>query len=202
MTADKNGVFLEESKDGILKIKSMVFGWVMSCILWFVLPCVLFVMDDCIIQPHTTYATGTWFSLAIPGALHWSCWVAAGMAIIFPFGVAIQKSPADVAYYPRLQNFPAMFRSLFPRMVVTWGVLLLAGYWVYTAIDVLEASHRAHGLLWPPHYFFVIGMMLWGVLWIADCLTRPRYGSILAAVLFTAWIAVSTLPIAFGVMRE
>ncbi len=65
-------------------------------------------------------------------------------------------------------------------MGTTHGSLLLIVYYVRTMIDIWNAE-RVAGLVWPPERVWFTCQISWGLLWVADCLTRKNYGTLVAA---------------------
>jgi hypothetical protein len=62
--------------------------------------------------------------------------------------------------------------------------LLLTGWWVHTQLQLELIYTFAGGMVHGPPRVLVGGLMLWGLLWLVDCLARPEGGTILAAIIF------------------
>ena len=155
----------------------------------------LYLFDYSVTQPHPVYLDGTtWLRYAVREGFIWSLWCSICIGILFPIGLALQKSPRDLAFYPIVRHFPLLLRSLGSRLVIIAGGLLLGGYLCSVAIMVWGAAHTPHGLIWPPHFIYAVSMSLWGLWWMADCVTRPRRGSVVAAVIFTVFAVLFIAP--------
>ncbi len=183
-----------------MRLRGQAIGlrWLGTCICYFLLSDALYVADFAITQPcplselPSDARSAVWISLFLAG----------GMVVLFPLGVALQKAPADLAFYPTVREVPAVCRSQPARMVVSCGAALLLGYAASTAFQVWARSQYPHGMLWPPRYLFVVGVLGWCGLWLAETMVRPRRGSFWAAVIFTCWAGVVVFPVAFGVLTE
>jgi hypothetical protein len=60
--------------------------------------------------------------------------------------------------------------------------LLIDGGYADSVLTDWLVHHRPHGLVWPPKRVFETCQFLWGLLWLADCASRPRRGTIVAAI--------------------
>ncbi len=167
----------------------------------------LFILDSAITQPHPVYVSGTWLTYAARNALFWALRFGVGVAVIVTVDLGVQRihgasSKRDLRFYPTVKGLRNAVRAPMPRLVMVAGLLLLGGYYALVEIAIWETSRRPHGLIWPPHRLFVVCLISWGVLWIADCLRRPGGGTIVGAIAFTTWATLSTLSIAFGCLVE
>jgi hypothetical protein len=182
---------VSENSDRFLALR-----WLMLCTLYFSMSWILYVLDYAITQPHYAYNSfATWSTIAVREGVAVSLEVTVVIGVLVPIGLVVQRSPRDLDYYPHFGNSTAVFHSLGSRLILISGGLLLAGYLAAVAIELWESSQRPHGLIWPGHYIYGVLMTLWGVLWMADCLTRPRRGSIVAAILFTVLAVLYPLSI-------
>jgi hypothetical protein len=176
--------------------------WAAISLVYFAGTLASLIVDEAVTQPHPVYLEGNWLTNGIRGSFSWALLVSASIAVVLIIGVFSQTWPADTAFYPTFADLRKIPHLVSSRMVVSSGILLVAGYWAWTALAVWEGSLRPHGLLWPPHWFFASTLYLWNVFWLAGCLTRPRFGTLVASLVFSAWTTIATIPLAYGMVRE
>ncbi|HEV3005447.1 MAG TPA: hypothetical protein VGX78_13360 [Pirellulales bacterium] len=121
--------------------------------------------------------------------------------------MAVERSeygriPKGTAYFPRIKNARAWLLSPKARMMIVIGLLCLAAYYASAVIEVFRVRQFAGGSVWPPERLFVVFMLAWGLLWIADCLVRPKHETTIAAILFMAFLLSFVLPLGSGMLRE
>jgi len=175
--------------------QSLALRWFLLAGLYFVLGFATYMLDKFTIQPFIYYCDGT-TSLTLrhilsSGVLGWACAFALCIGILYPFDLMRQGFPAeaaeyDLAYYPTIPGLRRALRVRRARVFLVVGTLLVAGYGAHVAITLWSASFHPHGSMYPPHYVFAICAALWSVLWLGDCLARPRRGTTLAAVGYAA----------------
>jgi hypothetical protein len=155
-------------------------------------------------QPLPWYVDGgTWLPRGVADSLQFELivLVMTGVLIAVTIDAAVQSSrPRDRAYYPLLPNVWRGLGSLHVRLILIVGGLIVAGRYADTVIAVWSASQGAGGLVWPPKRVFDACRLLWGLLWLADCASRPNRGTMAAAIgyLLMMWL----LPSPSEVLRE
>jgi hypothetical protein len=160
-----------------------------------------YVFGEAIDMPHPDYAEGTWLTRGVAEGVVMLPPVGVGMLILVAIDGAIQRGrPRDSGYYPRLANVWRGLRLPRVRLILIIGGALVVGYYASTVIEVWSAGQRPCGWIWPPKRVFVACQFLWGLLWLADCASRPRGGTMAAAIgyLFTALLMMPE----GGVLRE
>jgi len=181
--------------DGILAKLPFAVSFALVPIGYCGLAFTFFVLGEAIDQPHPIYTGSvTWLSVAIEHALR----ELPLFAIATPFLVGVDAvtqcgRPRDRGYYPRIVN---VWRSLAVwkvRWVLIAGGLLLGGMYASTVIDVWSAHHQPHGLIWPPKRVYETCLLFWGLLWLADCVARPRGGTMAAAVGYLCFFVLVVL---------
>jgi len=159
----------------------------------------LYLLDGAITQPHPIYAIGTWLTHAARNGFQFAWRFSLGIAALVLIDLLVQgvrrTAPRpDMRFYPTSGGLRKAISATPCRVVLLSGALLLVGYYAYVEIEIWTASLRPHGLIWPPHRLLVMSLFSWGVLWITDCLRRPGGGTIVGAILFTAWTALYNVP--------
>jgi hypothetical protein len=160
-----------------------------------------YLFGEAIDQPHPVYAEGNWLTRGAAQGIAFFPFAAVGMLILVAIDSAVQRShPRDSAYYPRLIN---LWRgSLHVRLFLIVGGALILGYYAMTVVEVWSSAQHPSGWQWPPERVFVVCNLLWGLLWLADCASRPRCGTITAAIGYVCLALLILLPLGFGVLRE
>jgi hypothetical protein len=87
-------------------------------------------------------------------------------------------------------------------MALVIGLLLVAYYLADVGLKVWLWGMPPGGWLWPPERVVIAGLFAWGVVWLADCLTRPAGGTWLTAVCFLFFVWAVVLPMGSQVVRE
>jgi hypothetical protein len=86
------------------------------------------------------------------------------------------------------------------RLILIIGGLLVVGWYAGSVVAVWSAYQSPGGLVWPPKRVFAICQCVWGLLWVADCTSRPHRGTIVAAI---GYLCMTLLLAAPGeVLRE
>lgn len=157
--------------------------WVGVCALYFALTAFLFTADAIFGQPYWR-----WDGARIP--LWVSCFSMCSIGLIAGVDMLLQwwlRRPEeyDFAYFPTIGGMRRIHTSVASRMVFAIGVILLATYFGITEFWLWELSHKAFGMAQCACRIFVIGLLLWCILWLADSLTRPRRAMAVVAVLYT-----------------
>jgi hypothetical protein len=132
------------------------------------------------------------------------------MLLLIPLDIVIQKirsggnisfSEMDRIYGPTIGIFPALKNYAGARMVAIVGGLFLMAYYASTVIELHSIEQHSGGLILPPDRIFSTLTIAWGVLWIAECQSRPRKGTISAALFFTM-VCILLLLSSGGFVRE
>jgi hypothetical protein len=123
-----------------------------------------------------------------------TCGTIAGVVLIILMAVdalmqrALPVEERDFAYYPRIGGLMNSFSLLQGRLVLLIGFLVVLAIYA----DFAVAQWKAHGRISASQTPFVASAVGWVVLWIADCVSRPRST--------TLWVAILFLFIALGLM--
>jgi hypothetical protein len=144
-----------------------------------------FLFGEAIDQPHPAYFDGsTWLTRGVSEFLKLDMVaVVAGMLLtIVVDAVAQRNRPRDHRYYPQLLNIWRGRRLLHVRLILIFGGLLIVGGYADSVAAVWGAQQGPHGLIWPPRRVFEACYMLWGMLWVADCASRPNGRTMAAAI--------------------
>ena len=173
-------------------------------ILYFGLGFAFFLFGEAIDQPHLAYLDGSnWLTHGVSFFFHLEmiATVVVGMLIVIAFDAALQRNrPRDGAYYPRLANVWRNLGLFHVRLILIIGGLLVVGYYATTVVEVWSAQQRPVGWVWPPKRVFAACQILWGLLWLADCASRPNRGTMAAAIGYLC-MTLLLLP-QDGVVRE
>jgi hypothetical protein len=161
---------------------------VLTPLLYFALGFGLAVLGGAIDQPHPLYVQGNWFTHRIGRSVEGGAWLAVVMAVLVGLDLIAQRARGvareDVAYYPRLGGLRRCLSAMPARIVLVAGLLALAGWFVHTELELRVVEMFAGGMVWPPERVVAAGLVVWGLLWLADCLARPDGGTIVAATGF------------------
>jgi hypothetical protein len=182
--------------------------YLVSLILTPVLYCALafafFLFGEAIDQPHPEYAEGNWVTHGVLQFLKFAPLIAAVMLVLVVLDASAQISrPKDRVYYPQIVRLCHGIHSLSVRLVLIVGISIVVGYYGDTVIAVWSAEQVASGCVWPPKRVFVACHLLWGLLWLLDCTSRPYGGTIGAAIGFLCIALFLLMPaLGFGVLRE
>ncbi len=143
-----------------------------------------YIFGEAIDQPHPGYFNGgNWLTKGVADGVPFALFAAIGMLIVVAIDGAIQTSrPRDSAYYPRLANVRHGLSSLHVRLLLIVGGSLILVAYGESVVTVWLVNQRPHGWVWPPKRVFAACHLLWGLLWLADCASRPRRGTMAAAI--------------------
>jgi hypothetical protein len=178
-------------------------NFILTPLLYCILAFAFFMFGEAIDQPHPIYAHGNWLTSGVANFIQFIPIFAVAALILVAIDAAVQRGrPRDSAYFPRFSTLWRGLSSIQIRLVLIVGVSLVLGYYAVSVIDVWSAQHSRAGLIWPPKRVFVTCCFLWGLLWLADCLPRPRRGTMAAAVGFLCLTFLLLLPLGFGVLGE
>jgi hypothetical protein len=170
--------------------------------LYCILATSFFLFGEAIDQPHPAYVNGNWITVALANFLPGLPFVGIATAALVALDGSVQQSrPRDVAYYPRFWNLRIALSRFEIRLSLLVGVMLVFGYYAATVVDVWH-NEQLPATVWPPKRVFVTCFFLWELLWLADCLSRPKHGTIAAAIGFLCLTFFFLLPLGFGVLRE
>ncbi len=167
----------------------------------------LHLLGGAIDQPHPFYAEGDWFTHRIGGSFRYGFLIGKAMFFIVAADLTLQRllsrsARLDVAYYPRPFVFFRCWRFPAARMTLVIGLLLVAYYLADVSLKVWLWGLPPRGWLWPPERVLIAGLFTWGVVWLADCLTRPACATWLAAVCFLCFVLAVVLPMGSQMIRE
>jgi hypothetical protein len=166
----------------------------------------LHLLGGAIDQPHPVYLEGNWFTHRVGGSFQYGLLIGAAMLIFVAVDLTLQRfrSPGgglDVAYYPRPSVFVS-WRHPVSRMALVIGLVLVAYYVADVGLEVCLWRSVPGGWVWPPERVLIAGLFTWGVVWLADCLTRPAGGTAAAAVCFLVFVWLIVLPTGSQMIRE
>jgi hypothetical protein len=187
--------------------RALVTPFLMAA-LYFALSAAFHFAGGAIDQPHPIYAEGNWITHRMPELLHWSEAIGIVMFILVSADIAVQHvvhkgKMKDLAYFPRFQRICEFLKPDGSRWILICGAAFLALYWGQSVIEVWRWEQINSGWVWPPERFFVTCLLIWGLVWIADCLSRPRSTTIVAAVGFSVFTLIFVLPVlGTGILRE
>jgi hypothetical protein len=162
-----------------------------------------YIFGEAIDQPHFPYSDDEWFLQAVvQGAVIGAVGLLLMIVIVAIDAATQQGQPRDCRYYPRLRNLKLGLRSLNVRLILIIGGFLIAAYYSTTVIEVWSPSRNLPCWLWPPKRIFLSCQLLWGLLWLADCSSRPGRGTVVAAIGFLVLSLLLVPIIGFGVLRQ
>ncbi len=171
-------------------------------VLYCALPFVFYILGEAIDQPHPEYAEGNWLTRGVAAAGEFTLPIAVVMSVLVGIDAAMQRNrPRDNAYYPRLSSLRHGLDLLHVRLILIVGGTIIVGYYAMTVVEVWSSHQRQCGWVWPPKRVFDTCNFLWGLLWLADCASRPRRGTMVAAIGYLL-LSLLMLPSGFGVLRE
>ena len=182
--------------------------WVGVCLLYAGLGILFYMLDYAITQPHPVYCSGeSWIKFAWAEALQVAWFSGASMAAIILVHLLVQHryttgAPFDTAFFPTPNGLQASFKARWPRLLLIATLLSLMGYCCLVAVWMWEARQRPHGLLWGPHWLFVLCWVMWCMSWVADSLTRIKRSTATAAILYTVWIGLWAFGFGSGILDE
>lgn len=174
--------------------------------LYFVLTAAAHLLGGVIDQPHPQYQEGTWLTHRLEQSIDWASCIAVAIMVLVPLdlmGQYAQKCDTrmNVTYYPNPLNLSRWWSTKSARITLVAGVLLLAGYYASTVIAMTGARMGSDGIIWPPERVFLCIMWGWGIIWLADCFTRPGYATMVAAVGYLCFMLLIA-PSGLGILRE
>ena len=170
-------------------------------IIYFALVPSVSIIDGLIEQPHPLY--GQTHHVVVMGsvlALYMLFWILLDAAIQWSYFQSVAR--IDWAYYPRLSQLPAVFSNRSSRLTAVIGLVLIMGYVVCVEANVWLMSLHRHGSIWPPEVILCGLLLLWGALWLADCLNRRDHTTVVAAIGFTLGAALFTVVTGMGIVIE
>ena len=185
--------------DGLVSRLPYWTAFIFTPILYGGLTFAFFLFGEAIDQPHPEYLDGNWLTHGAAEGSQFAPIIAIGVLIMIAIDAAVQGSgPRDRAYYPRLGSI--CLGLLHVRLILIIGGLLIVGYYATTVIEVWSANQLPGGWVWPPKRVFEACQFLWGLLWLADCASRPKRGTMAAAIGYL--FVMLLLPTGGGVLRE
>jgi hypothetical protein len=163
----------------------LLFTFVLFCFLGFVFP----LLDAAINQPHPSYIDGptltnAWLGRAMAGAAIIAPITA--MVLLLPVAAHLESrsgGSTDRAYYPQLANIWRKLGLVRVRVILLIGGLLVFAYYAATTIHV-QAAQKVCGMVFPESRVWLSCQVLWGVLWLADCASRPNRGMLKVAIAY------------------
>jgi hypothetical protein len=122
---------------------------------------------------------------------------------VFAIGMNSVLNRTEGAFYPRLSRLRALISHLGSRLVAMAGFAFLTAYYVWTATMVYRMRSGHFGPAVLPEYERILffGMAGWASLWIAECLSRPRGGTLGIAMLFLLVTIFMLEPSAFHMLQ-
>ena len=124
------------------------------------------------------------------------------MLILVAIDALIQEAAQEMALIIHSFQISGTARLFHVRLILIIGGALIVGYYGMTVVEVWSSCQRPSVAYGPPKRVFVVCNLLWGLLWLADCASRPRCGTITAAVGYVCLALLILLPLGFGVLRE
>jgi len=171
---------------------SFVFTAILFCGLDFA----FLLFDAAVNHPHRFYAhfNREWLVEAAARA----AWAAPLAAIFLLIPVILhlesrESGPKDRAYYPRLVNVWRGLGLLHVRLILMIGVLLVVAYYAATEIQVWSAEWSFSRTTFPGPRVWISCHLLWGLLWLADCASRPDRGMMKVAIGYLCIVVVFLL---------
>lgn len=180
---------------------------VLTPVLYFALGFGMHLLGGAVDQPHPEYLEGNWFTHRVGSSAQYGVALAVVMAVLVLVDLAAQyarrrQGPVDLAYYPRPGGIRRCFAVVPARLTLVAGFLLLAGFFASTELELRAVEMGAGGWVWPPERVFFVCLVAWGVLWLADCLPRPGYGTVVAASGFLLLVLLCKDAYYGGMLRE
>ena len=130
-----------------------------------------------------------WFCEVAWGTLWVGMACGVAMLVFVPADLAYQKwgagrgGPIDWRYYPRLEFIRHSTASVKSFLIVGSGVGAAVFIWWNIAIEIVRADNqgRLYGMMSVGDRLPASVFLLWGALWFADALQRPKQGTSIAA---------------------
>lgn len=162
---------------------SFVFASLLFCGIAFA----FLLLDAAVNQPHLFYLNDRqvryeWLARALVSAA--TALPLTAVVTLLPVVIHMESRtshPRDRAYYPRLANVWRGLGLLRVRLILIVGSVLVLGYYAGTIMEV-QSAQRVCGIVWPPPRVWISCHLLWGLLWLADCTSRPNRGMVKVAV--------------------
>jgi hypothetical protein len=153
---------------------------------------VFFLFGEAIDQPHPMYADGsTWLTHGVSPEI--IVVLVVGMLFAVAIDAVVQKDrPRDRVYFPQLLNIWHGLSSLHVRLILVIGGLIVVCCYADSVVAVWLAQQGSGGWVWPPKRVFQACSALWGVLWLADCASRPNRGTMAAAIAYLCMTLLSS----------
>jgi hypothetical protein len=136
----------------------------------------------------------------------WSLPLAGSLAMfLLVFLVAAEHKfhPKDNAFYPRIVNLWRNLRMLRVRLLLYIGIWVLLLYNAFSVLMIRNLTREHYGyapdLLFPS--VFIMCNLMWSLLWVADCSTRPDRGTVVATGGFLCLITAFFIPLDFFVFN-
>jgi hypothetical protein len=190
--------------DGALSRLPSLASFVVSALLYCTLAFTFFFLDAAIDKPHPAYlndrrqVTDAWLIVALADAAKAVPFTAGGVLVLIAINEAVPTSgPKDRAYYPRLLNVWRGLGLPHIRLLLIAGVLLVVGYYALTVVEV-SSRQKVCGVVWPPSRVWITCHFLWGLLWLADCASRPHRGMMDVAIGYLCITLLFLLLFGFG----
>jgi len=151
---------------------------------YFLLMSAFYLFGGAIEQSHLVFAGGNWVARRARESVLWGAHFVVVMALLTTVDAVMQfrrrDGIKDFAYYPRVAGLVKSLSLVQGRLVLIVGFLVLFGAYVMTAVE--EWGARVQIL--PTEVAFGTCVLGWAVLWIADCLSRPRRSTVWVAIAF------------------
>jgi hypothetical protein len=141
-----------------------------------------------------------WLNNRLAESALWSTYFVGALVVLITIDLILQfrqkDKVKDFMYYPNVITLLKSASNIRSRMVIIIGFMLLFGNYTIIAVDVW----RARSQILPLEISFKTCIWGWCVLWIADCLCRPRHISVWIAIGFLLF-SIFVLPYS-NIVRE
>jgi hypothetical protein len=158
-------------------------------------------------QPRPDYAIGHWTTHRMASAVPVGVFVGMAMfAIVLIDLIARHSAPnpstRSYAYFPRFHLARKWLLTPGAGLILIGGLFGLGVWYTLSVIEVFTQRQFAGGLVWPPERLFAVMLMAWALFWVVDCWTSPENSTLIAALLFAAFVFIFIVPLGYGILRE
>ena len=161
-----------------------------------------YMFGELIDQPHPSYGNLAWPTVATANMVGDALLIGTAVFILIAADLAIRGSLSqEQAYFPRPANLISACARRCVRMWLFAGAIMVFAYYASTMMYIAR-SEALLGTIWPPRRIFVTCLALWGWLWCVDAWTRPKKGTIVAAVGFLVFVVIIFVPSEMIPLRE
>jgi hypothetical protein len=169
-------------------------------ILYCIIGTSFYVFGEAIDQPHPKMADGLiplprgWIMRAVIDCANYIpyFWVTAFLFVAIDSAFQ-QRLPKDRRYFA---SFSTLFKASSSKLA---GIVFLAGFlliiWFYGSEIIRLANREVRSpIFFPSRRVFFTCLLLWDLLWLTDCCSRPDRGTIIAAIIFLI-IVICAMPV-------